>query len=105
MTVIEGLGGGGKTPIVPPAGFDCRSCIRVPATDLIGFEKAYASMAERLGIQVTENGNAGIIGTKMREGVVSYYDNADVATLLLDQAVLASYRCRFPLVRIPRVRE
>ena len=103
-TVVEGLGGVGKTQIALEAAFRLRdsnprcSVFWVPAIDAIGFENAYRRIADLMGIQTPEGENASTTA-KVKEALsnenagewVLIIDNADDPKLLFNPGCLASY--------------
>lgn len=104
QTVVEGLGGVGKTQIVLEATFRLRklnpgcSVFWVPAIDEIGFQNAYKRIAGFLGIEIPEGENASITA-RVKEALSSanvgewllVIDNADDPKLLFNPGCLASY--------------
>ncbi|RBR07075.1 uncharacterized protein FIESC28_10821 [Fusarium coffeatum] len=104
QTVVEGLGGVGKTQIALEATFRLRklnpgcSVFWVPAIDEIGFQNAYKRIAEFLGIDIPEGENASITA-RVKEALSSanvgewllVIDNADDPKLLFNPGCLASY--------------
>ncbi|RGP69225.1 hypothetical protein FLONG3_7861 [Fusarium longipes] len=109
-TVVEGLGGVGKTQIVLEAAFRLRkrkpacSVFWVPAIDMIGIRKAYSEIARSLGIQVAEDSNASTLeqvkvvlsNQNMGEWLL-VIDNADDPTLLFEPSCLTSHLPSSPL--------
>ncbi|KAJ4009129.1 hypothetical protein NW752_009426 [Fusarium irregulare] len=104
QTIVEGLGGVGKTQIALEATFRLRklnpgcSVFWVPAIDEIGFQNAYKRIADCLGIDTPESENASITA-RVKEALSSgnvgewllVIDNADDPKLLFNPGCLASY--------------
>nr|CEG05229.1 unnamed protein product [Fusarium clavum] len=109
-TVVEGLGGVGKTQIALEAAFQLQklnpgcSVFWVPAINEIGFENAYKRIADCLGINTPEDENASITA-KVKEALSNgnvgewllIIDNADDIELMFKSGGLASYLPSSPL--------
>jgi len=104
QTVVEGLGGVGKTQIALEAAFQLRelnpscSVFWVPAIDAIGFENAFKRIANRLGILTPSSQNASItekVKDALRNEDASEWlliiDNANDPKLLFDPGCLVSH--------------
>jgi tetratricopeptide (TPR) repeat protein len=103
-TIIEGLGGIGKTQVTIEAAYrirdaypDC-SVFWVPALDLVTFENAYLEIGRALKIQGIEDGQAdvkGMVKAELSRDDASHWlmviDNADDKHLLFSGSDLMSY--------------
>ncbi|CAG7561797.1 unnamed protein product [Fusarium equiseti] len=110
QTVVEGLGGVGKTQIALEVAFQLQklnpgcSVFWVSAIDEIGFENAYKRIADCLDINTPEDENASITA-KVKEALSNgnvgewllIIDNADDFELMFKSGSLASYLPSSPL--------
>ncbi|KAI6765424.1 hypothetical protein HG530_006494 [Fusarium avenaceum] len=103
-TVVEGLGGIGKSQIALEAAFCLRdsdptcSIFWVPAFDITSFENAYRDIAQVLGVQHADNERSDIfslvkqaLSDQEARKWLLIVDNADDPSLVFEPGSLASY--------------